>query len=293
MNKQPYGTYMLTTIKPMSKDRPCPVLILQTSSGDLVNFKLDAGQPFTASFTDDGSFYCTGWYDIELHSNHICPDAALVKPGFGSCFACRQKTGFNPGFYNSDAISDKQAAYNKKPHSVYVANFGGSFYKAGMMSTSRGLARIHEQGALFYAVVGEFSNADLARTLEARLIGQGLKNSVLKSQKQKLYQNIYKLDRSHSLQQFQQKLTNLGLDGVNAKCNIDTFLPPVSLDREISNIPADGASGVVVGAIGSYLVLRNEDRLAAFWLDKFIGRNILIEDTIQNIEVAPIQQSLL
>ena len=88
------------------------------------------------------------------------------------CPACREKTGFNPAFYNAESISPQQRAYNLTPHFVYMAYFSPAHLKVGISSETRGIERLLEQGARVAGILKRYPNADEARALEAHLCSQ-------------------------------------------------------------------------------------------------------------------------
>ena len=95
--------------------------------------------------------YCIGPFDLKTYESSACPlmtelpDAATYSDDM--CPACREATGFNPAFYNADAISPQQRAYNLTPHFVYMAYFSPAHLKVGISSETRGIERLLEQGA--------------------------------------------------------------------------------------------------------------------------------------------------
>ena len=58
--------------------------------------------------------YCTGWVDFENHCSQICPDHAMVDEKYENCLKCRDKTGFNPAFYNASSVSVQQEKNQSK-----------------------------------------------------------------------------------------------------------------------------------------------------------------------------------
>ena len=74
------------------------------------------GQDLSLEF-DFSTKYCTGWVDFENHSSQICPDSATVDGKYENCLKCRDRTGFNPAFYNADSVSVQQEKINQNPRS--------------------------------------------------------------------------------------------------------------------------------------------------------------------------------
>lgn len=282
---------ILIATKPIIKNKPANIVL--NSEGALSTHELHKGQTLTISkVSDGGDKHCVGWYDIATHTNHVCETSSVVDKKYGSCYQCRQKTGFNPGFYYSNEVSDKQREYNNSPHTVYVAFFGGELYKAGIMSDSRGLQRIYEQGAILYVIVGSYTDANAARKQEEGLIAQGLKNSITKRQKQNYYKDLYRIDATEAKSGFEEKLKAIGLEDSKVENNLEFFFYGIKPGDKITPITDQPVSGEIVGVIGSYLVIKNEGRLYGSWLNKFEGYEVVIKDKVMSIEPEPMQSSL-
>lgn len=280
---------IVITSRPIMPSRH-PFLLLQDEKRLLQTFALEKNMPITIS-VNKSDRYCSGWYDINLHESHICDQNRTLDPKFAACFDCRNKTGFNPAFYSSDTISSIQASYNRQPHSVYVAYFGSGLAKAGIMSDSRGLERIFEQGALMYVNLGSFPNAGQAHELETSLIAKGLKNSISKRQKEAILQTRF--NEIEEQEKFAKVLKGLDLtEDLEIICNLDHFFFGLPPSQSVTPIHGDIASGRISGMIGRYLVLDNHDRLLGFWLSDLPGYLINIADTIQHIEAKPLQSTL-
>lgn len=147
----------------------------------------DAGQPFfecqmanTAQrisvlgrelslAVDTSTRFCTGWLDIINKSSHACPDAATVDTKYDSCIACRNRTGFNPAFYNATDVSEQQQHINQQPHFVYIAYFAPGVIKVGISQAARGIRRLLEQGARAAMQLETFPTALIARHYEAKI----------------------------------------------------------------------------------------------------------------------------
>lgn len=213
-----------------------------------------------------------------------------IKRSYDACFACRQKTGFNPAFYNTSRISDKQAAYNDMPHTVYIAYFGGGITKAGIMSDSRGRERLYEQGALLYTIVSSCPNAAIAHQLEDRLISRGLKNSVTKKQKAAIYESA--VDIKYEMASFRTLLDELGYDDAEIVSNLDLFFFGAYPQQPIELFGDRLVSGNIVGLVGRYLALENNGRCYGVWLSDMFGYDVEIGEEITLISREPEQTSL-
>ncbi|MDB5179301.1 MAG: hypothetical protein JWN01_1244 [Patescibacteria group bacterium] len=278
------------TSRPIRDDTP-PFLLVQDAEDRLQRVVLEPGEPLTISYALADGKRCVGWYDISTHKNHICDGKRTVDIKFDSCFECRKLTGFNPAFYNTDTISDVQAAYNRQPHSVYIAYFGNGLAKAGIMSDSRGLERLYEQGALLYVILGSFANATAARDLEAALIGKGMRNSVTKKQKEAALRSPF--DIALESRSFDSVLRGLGTsEDHKIVSNMDHFFFGAYRHDQITPIAGGVISGTITGAVGRYLVLENQGRLYGYWLNGLSGYTVTLDRVLQPIQEKPLQSSL-
>lgn len=279
---------LVIIVRPISE--PADPYLLIDNNGVLDKFFLEKDKIITLS-VDKGTRYCTGWYDIESHTNHLCETNAVVDVKYESCFACRKKTDFNPAFYNTSYISTKQAQYNNAPHSVYVAYFGDGLAKAGIMSDSRGLERLHEQGALLYSIVTSCPNATIAHNLESKLIQKGLKNSITKKQKSDALSKLF--DISLEKQVFKSMLSDLGYPENKVVSNIDMFFFGEYPKAPVHDFDNHAISGQVRGVVGRYLILENNERLYGYWLTNLCGYKASFGDKIDLIKREPQQISFL
>ena len=126
------------------------------------------GQDLSLEF-DFSVKYCTGWVDFENRCSQICPDHATVDEKYENCLKCRDKTGFNPAFYNASSVSVQQEKINQNPHFVYLAYFAPNVIKVGISQEERGIRRLLEQGARLAIKLETFSSALIARQYEAKI----------------------------------------------------------------------------------------------------------------------------
>lgn len=279
---------VLIGIKPIQPNVAAQLII--TAGGALRSIDLAPEMPLSIT-PDAASRYCTGWYDIAAHTPHLCPNASTVDEKYTSCYTCRQKTDFNPAFYNASSISDKQNAYNKTPHFVYIAYFGGKLAKAGIAATSRGTLRLYEQEALLYSILQEFPDAYTARAEEVRLIRSGFKETVSKKQKQALLQAPE--TRDTLTENFTEILHGHGIDTCSVESNLEIFFYDIPPNEPIVPLQKERPiSGKIRGIVGGYLVLENNERLYGLWLSSLLGYPITISDTITSIKAEPLQVSL-
>lgn len=281
------STGVVMAVRPLT-DSHDPYIVFDTN-GTVETLELSQNLPVTIR-VDMSQKYCTGWYDIATHTNHPCETHATVESKFDSCFVCRKKTDFNPAFYNSLEVSEKQQVYNATPHTVYIAYFGNELAKAGIMADSRGLDRLYEQGALWYAIVGRYGDALEAHRLEERLIARGLKNSVTKKQKEKVL--IRGVDTAAEQEKFRELLGTLKYADLDIVPLLDHFFFGEYDKKPITPAKEPLISGNVHGAVGRYLVLRNNDRLYGMHMNDVYGRPLCITNEIQLIESEPVQALL-
>ena len=235
--------------------------------------------------------YCAGWYDILTHTSHPCPNTVTVNKKYTSCYACRQKTDFNPAFYNASSVSDKQNTYNNTPHFVYIAYFDSGIAKVGIAASSRGKLRLYEQGALLYTILQEFPDAYAARKEEARLIRGGFKETVSKKQKQAVFQALEK--GSTLAQDFTTLLNQKNIQNYSIEDNLPMFFCGNPVSEPIMPLENDQPiSGRIRGVVGHYLVFENTGRLYGVWLSSFLGYPITTSNTIIPITAEPLQIKL-
>lgn len=274
--------------RPISKQVDPYLLIDNDGAQD--KFFLEKDKTITLS-VDKNTKYCVGWYDIESHTNHLCESRAIVDAKYESCFTCRKKTDFNPAFYNTSDISAKQAQYNNAPHSVYVAYFGNSLAKAGIMSNSRGLERLYEQGALLYSIIASCPDATTAHNAESKLIQKGLKNSITKKQKSDALSKVF--DGNSERQTFEKILSDIGCTDNTIVSNIDMFFFGEYPKAPVQEFGDHSVSGQVRGVVGRYLILENNERLYGYWLTNLCGYKASFSDTVDLIQREPQQISFL
>ena len=137
-----------------------------------VGDKIERHELFEQDLSLDFDFsikYCTGWVDFENRYSQICPDYATVDEKYENCLKCRDKTGFNPAFYNASSVSVQQEKINQNPHFVYLAYFAPNVIKVGISQEERGIRRLLEQGARLAIKLETFSSALIARQYEAKI----------------------------------------------------------------------------------------------------------------------------
>ena len=152
--------------------------------------------------------YCTGWVDFENRCSQICPDHATVDEKYENCLKCRDKTGFNPAFYNASSVSVQQEKINQNPHFVYLAYFAPNVIKVGISQEERGIRRLLEQGARLAIKLETFSSALIARQYEAKISKlDGIAETLPVHKKMELIKLPF--DRAAGERELQQKLLEI------------------------------------------------------------------------------------
>lgn len=265
--------------------------------GDEIKRRELFGQDLSLEF-DFSTKYCTGWVDFENHSSQICPDSATVDGKYENCLKCRDRTGFNPAFYNADSVSAQQEKINQNPHFVYLAYFAPGVIKVGISQEERGIRRLLEQGARLALKLETFSSALIARQYEAKIARlSGIMETVAASKKLGLIRRT--LDAvaaeqalANTLMRIQQKL---GLDFPNRTlimCEDYFHTDGRDLSSVIDMTGHKTMAGVVISVIGSVLITEYDGQLLAYNVKKFIGYQAQTIDGVISIEIPSTQLAL-
>lgn len=255
------------------------------------------GQELSLAF-DFSAKYCTGWVDFDNHCSQVCPDSATVDGKYGNCLKCRNRTGFNPAFYNADSVSVQQEKINQQPHFVYLAYFAPGVIKVGISQEKRGIRRLLEQGARLALKLETFSSALIARQYEAKVASlSGIMETVAASKKLGLIRRT--LDAvaaeqalADTLMRIQQKL---GLDFPNRElitCEDYFHTNGRDLSSVIDMTGHKTMAGVVVSVIGPILITDYDGQLLVYNVKKFIGYQAQAVDGAINIEIPNTQLAL-
>ena len=265
--------------------------------GDEIKRRELFGQDLSLEF-DFSTKYCTGWADFENHCSQICPDSATVDGKYENCLKCRDRTGFNPAFYNADSVSAQQEKINQNPHFVYLAYFAPGVIKVGISQEERGIRRLLEQGARLALKLETFSSALIARQYEAKIARlSGIMETVAASKKLGLIRRT--LDAvaaeqalANTLMRIQQKL---GLDFPNRTlimCEDYFHTDGRDLSSVIDMTGHKTMAGVVISVIGSVLITEYDGQLLAYNVKKFIGYQAQTIDGVISIEIPSTQLAL-
>lgn len=226
--------------------------------------------------------YCVGTYNLSKLLYSPCQKSQKLdlNSKINLCMECKNKVGFNPAFYNAKKISPQQLKYNETPHIVYLAYFSPVHIKVGIASKRRLRLRLLEQGARAAFVLKTFSNAYLARELEAKLCGggYGILERLMSNQKLKIV-----VENNYS-SEIAEKSLNKILKQIDIKPESDFLQFDSNYFYEnrydLSNLEKVEnpvfISGEAIGMIGDIAILKQESLLIAIPIKKFISYEIKI-----------------
>ena len=255
------------------------------------------GQDLSLEF-DFSTKYCTGWVDFENHCSQICPDSATVDGKYENCLKCRDRTGFNPAFYNADSVSAQQEKINQNPHFVYLAYFAPGVIKVGISQEERGIRRLLEQGARLALKLETFSSALIARQYEAKIAGlDGIVETMPIHKKLELIKQPF--DRADGEKKLQQKLLEIeqkiGVSFLRSElipCEDYFHTTGVDLTRVVPMKDQNQLAGRVRSIIGPILITEYNGQLLAYNVKKFIGYQAQTVDGAIDIEIPSTQLAL-
>lgn len=257
--------------------------------GDEIKRRELFGQDLSLEF-DFSTKYCTGWVDFENHCSQICPDSATVDGKYENCLKCRDRTGFNPAFYNADSVSTQQEKINQNPHFVYLAYFAPGVIKVGISQEERGIRRLLEQGARLALKLETFSSALIARQYEAKIARlDGVVETMPIHKKLELIKQPF--DRADGEEKLRQKLLEIeqkiGVSFPKSElipCEDYFHTTGVDLTRVVLMKDQNQLAGRVRSIIGPILIADYDGQLLAYNVKKFIGYQARVVDG--NIELA-------
>lgn len=257
--------------------------------GDEIKRRELLGQDLSLEF-DFSTKYCTGWVDFENHCSQICPDSATVDGKYENCLKCRDRTGFNPAFYNADSVSAQQEKINQNPHFVYLAYFAPGVIKVGISQEERGIRRLLEQGARLALKLETFSSALIARQYEAKIARlDGIVETMPIHKKLELIKQPF--ERADGEEKLRQKLLEIeqkiGVSFPKSElipCEDYFHTTGVDLTRVVLMKDQNQLAGRVRSIIGPILIADYDGQLLAYNVKKFIGYRARVVDG--NIELA-------
>ena len=255
------------------------------------------GQDLSLEF-DFSTKYCTGWVDFENHCSQICPDSATVDGKYENCLKCRDRTGFNPAFYNADSVSAQQERINQNPHFVYLAYFAPEVIKVGISQEKRGIRRLLEQGARLALKLETFSSALIARQYEAKISAlDGIVETMPIHKKLELIKQPF--ERATGEEKLQQKLLEIeqkiGVSFPKSElipCEDYFQTNGIDLTRAVPMKDQNQLAGRVRSIIGPILITDYDGQLLAYNVKKFIGYQAQTIDGAINIEIPSTQLAL-
>ena len=234
------------------------------------------GQDLSLKF-DFSVKYCAGWVDFENRCSQICPDHATVDEKYENCLKCRDKTGFNPAFYNANSVSAQQEKINQNPHFVYLAYFAPNVIKVGISQEERGIRRLLEQGVRLAIKLETFSSALIARQYEAKISKlDGIVETLPVYKKLELIKQAF--NRADGERELRQKLLEIeqkiGVSFPKSElipCEDYFQTAGVDLSRVVLMKDYGQLVGHVRNVIGSIVITDYDGQLLAYNIKKLIG----------------------
>lgn len=244
--------------------------------GDEIKRRELLGQDLSLEF-DFSTKYCTGWVDFDNHCSQICPDSATVDGKYENCLKCRDRTGFNPAFYNADSVSAQQEKINQNPHFVYLAYFAPEVIKVGISQEERGIRRLLEQGARLALKLETFASALIARQYEAKISALDRIVETMPIHK-KLELIKQPFERAAGEEKLRQKLLEIeqkiGVSFPKSEliaCEDYFHTNDVNSTRAIIVKDQNQLVGRVNSVIGSIVITEYDGQLLVYNLKKYIG----------------------
>ncbi len=265
--------------------------------GDEIKRRELFGQDLSLEF-DFSTKYCTGWVDFDNHCSQICPDSATVDGKYENCLKCRDRTGFNPAFYNADSVSAQQEKINQNPHFVYLAYFAPGVIKVGISQEERGIRRLLEQGARLALKLETFSSALIARQYEAKIARlDGVVETMPIHKKLELIKQPF--NRADGEKKLQQKLLEIeqkiGVSFLRSElilCEDYFHTTGADLTRAVLMKDQNQLAGRVRSIIGPILITDYDGQLLAYNVKKFIGYQAQKINGAIDIEIPSTQLAL-
>ena len=249
---------------------------IECQVGDKIERHELFGQDLSLKF-DFSIKYCAGWVDFENRCSQICPDHATVDEKYENCLKCRDKTGFNPAFYNASSVSVQQEKINQNPHFAYLAYFAPNVIKVGISQEERGIRRLLEQGARLAIKLETFSSALIARQYEAKISKlDGIAETLPVYKKLELIKQPF--DRTIGERELRQKLLEIeqkiGVSFPKSElipCEDYFQTVGVDLSRVVLMKDCSQLVGHVRSVIGSIVITDYDGQLLAYNIKKLIG----------------------
>jgi len=213
---------------------------------------------------------CTGWFDFDSSTRHICPDRASVDRK-SQCEACVEREGFRTWMRgdgtNVAELKPGVRAYVERPHVLYLACFGDDTVKVGMASELRKFERLWDQGPVAAMHIAAGDGVSIRR-LEVDVSRVGFTEFMRKSTKLRLLTSGMEEDEGVAALLRARERIRARLPPEDLRLLLDEPLivprPPLAVAarrfRDLEEIDRGTDAiieGEVVGASGSILVLND------------------------------------
>ena len=220
--------------------------------------------------------YCAGWVDFENHCSQICPDQAAVDEKYENCLKCRDKTGFNPAFYNASSVSVQQEKINQI-RTCLLGILRTERHKSWNLARRARNSEILEQGARLAIKLETFSSALIARQYEAKISKlDGIIETLPVHKKMELIKQPF--DRAAGERKLRQKLLEIeqkiGVSFPKSElipCEDYFQTAGVDLSRAVLMKDYSQLVGHVRSIIGSIVITDYGGQLLAYNIKKLIG----------------------
>jgi hypothetical protein len=210
-----------------------------------------------------------------------------VSEGFDECLACRRFNGFNPAFDRVDpaTLSPRQKRYNRRPHAVYLAHFGGKTTKVGISSVGRLPTRLREQGARVAVRLAVADSAWDARAIEVAVHERGLPEVAHDTTKRRLLAEPF--DPAAALARLERRADDLRAElGLPTPTDASLLLEGVYLAGEPLRLPLVDLtderpfriSGRALGLVGKVLIVEQRGLHFAASLTRAIGHVVSLSE---------------
>ena len=249
------------------------------------------GKTFTMIVGDNK--YCVGYYDFESLESFPCPYCTHMQETDkgNECAQCRKKSGFNPAFYNANTVSSKQAQYNNRPHSVYLAWFCPGVVKVGIAMSERIVTRLNEQGARYAITVAQTSNAVDARCIEKELSSKWHLPERLTNRQKIDYVLKGEPNLVDARFELLEQARRTGMTTIQEYGEINQAYFAKSIDYSNLFVPKHNEprhlSGECVGLIGSLGIMRQDDLFFICSIKEFISWEVWLHDNVCLIRDSP------
>ena len=243
------------------------------------------GQDLSLEF-DFSVKYCTGWVDFENRCSQICPDYATVDEKYENCLKCRDKTGFNPAFYNAQFGFCPTRKNQSKSALCLLGVFRTKRHKSwNLARRARNSEIIGAGSAISHKISKQFSSALIARQYEAKISKlDGIAETLPVHKKMELIKQAF--NRADGERELRQKLLEIeqkiGVSFPKSElitCEDYFQTAGVDLSRVVLMKDYSQLVGHVRSVIGSIVITDYDGQLLAYNIKSLlaIGRKKLTE----------------